>query len=139
MSKILKRKDLCKRSLLAGAPMLKYTSIRIPIMIATLRFRKPMHIFEQMNWKDLKMNTKICIGRRYYSKVYKYKDHYYDSHIELKKEDAHIRTDELERFKNEYQDLKNLDSPYIIRVFHYNESDAEYTMELADYTLEKYI
>lgn len=82
---------------------------------------------------------KKFIGGGSYAKVYKYKDPYYDSHFALKKADAHLRTDELERFKNEYQDLKNLDSPYIIRVFHYNESDAEYTMELADYTLEKYI
>ena len=46
---------------------------------------------------------------------------------------------ELQRFKQEFDIMKSLNSPYIVDVYAYNENDNSYIMEYMDYTLDKYI
>ena len=46
---------------------------------------------------------------------------------------------EIKRFKQEFQILKSLHSPYIVEAYTYNESKNEYTMEYMDETLYDYI
>ena len=79
------------------------------------------------------------IGEGSYAKVFKYKDPYYGCNFAMKRANEKLRPDELERFKNEYHDLKGLDSPFIIKAYHYNKERNEYTMEYADQTLAKFI
>ncbi|TFJ90261.1 protein kinase domain-containing protein [Lentibacillus salicampi] len=83
--------------------------------------------------------TKKLIGSGSYADVYKYKDPHYNCYFALKKVKKDIRSDELARFKKEYYDLKKLDSPFIIKAYHYNETNNEYTMEKADCSLEEYM
>lgn len=78
-------------------------------------------------------------GEGSYAKVFKYRDPYYGFYIAVKRADKNLRPDELERFENEYKDLKTLDSPFIIKAYSYNISTNEYSMEYADETLGKYI
>ena len=43
------------------------------------------------------------------------------------------------RFKREYEEMKELSSPYILEVYRYLEDKNEYIMEYMDYTLDSYI
>lgn len=81
--------------------------------------------------------TKL-IGEGSYAKVFKYKDPHYGCFFAIKRANGNLKADELNRFKNEYKDLKSLDSPFIIKPYNYNEVKNEYTMEYADCTLEKF-
>lgn len=79
------------------------------------------------------------IGGGSYAKVFKYKDPYYKINFAIKRAHANLQQIELERFKNEFNDLKALDSPFIIKAYTYNDEKNEYTMELADKTIHKFI
>ncbi|MCM3677112.1 protein kinase [Peribacillus simplex] len=79
------------------------------------------------------------IGGGSYAKVFRYKDPYYKIKFAIKRAHDNLREDELERFKNEFKDLKQLDSPFIIKAYTYNDEKNEYTMEFADHTIQKFI
>lgn len=79
------------------------------------------------------------VSKGSYALVYKFKDPNYGSHVALKKAFQTLNTKELDRFKLEFETLKKLDSPFIIKAYHYDEQNNEYLMELADCTLEHYI
>lgn len=79
------------------------------------------------------------IGGGSYATVHKFKDTHYNRVFVLKRANKDLTAKELERFKNEFFELKKLNSPYIIEVYNYNDQDNEYTMECADNTLDKYI
>ncbi|OAB74885.1 hypothetical protein PNBC_12745 [Paenibacillus crassostreae] len=83
--------------------------------------------------------TLKSIGGGSYATVYKFKDKHYNRHFALKKAKKDLTDKELQRFKNEYLELRKLNSPYIVEVNNYNEEKSEYTMEFVDSTLEKYI
>ncbi|MFP3845714.1 protein kinase domain-containing protein [Priestia filamentosa] len=90
--------------------------------------------------QGIKSSVKMKLkGKGSYATVFKYKDPYYNCGFALKRAHKGLRPDELERFKNEYHDLKNLDSPFIIKVYGYDEVHNEYIMELADETLARFI
>lgn len=79
-------------------------------------------------------------GEGSYAHVYSYTDHFYNQTFALKRAKTSVlNAKELTRFKNEYSELRNLDSPYIVKVFNYNEENNEYTMEYMQTTLHKYI
>ena len=79
------------------------------------------------------------IGEGSYAKVYKYKDEFYNDTFVVKRAKDDLDEKELERFKIEYEQLKKLNSPYIVKVYGYNSEKNEYTMEFMDYTLDEYI
>jgi eukaryotic-like serine/threonine-protein kinase len=79
------------------------------------------------------------IGGGSYGTVFRYTDPHYGNDYAIKRAKNNLEADELERFKNEYYDLKSLDSPFIIKGYNYNSAKNEYTLELADQTLEKYM
>lgn len=79
------------------------------------------------------------IGEGSYSKVFKYKDESYEKVFVLKRAKSDLDSKEFERFKQEYEQMKSLNSPYIVEVYGFDENKHEYTMEFMDYTLEKYI
>ncbi|MGY3312500.1 tRNA A-37 threonylcarbamoyl transferase component Bud32 [Peribacillus simplex] len=79
------------------------------------------------------------IGGGSYANVFRYKDPYYKMKFAIKRALDNLREDELERFKNEFKDLKQLDSPFIIKAYTYNDEKNEYTMEFADHTIQKFI
>lgn len=85
-------------------------------------------------YSDLKQ-----IGKGSYAKVYKYYDTFYNCYYVLKRANPDLTPKELERFKQEYIQMSNLSSPYIVDVYNFNEKNNEYIMEFMDCTLFDYI
>lgn len=79
------------------------------------------------------------IGEGSYANVFKYKDTFYNRNFVIKRAKKDLSEKELERFKLEYEEMKEFSSPYILEVFRYDEAKNEYYMECMDYTLESFI
>ena len=79
------------------------------------------------------------IGEGSYATVSKYKDKTYDKFFAIKKAKPNLSEKELIRFKNEFECMKKLNSPYVLEVYRFDENKQSYLMEYADITLEKYI
>jgi tRNA A-37 threonylcarbamoyl transferase component Bud32 len=80
-----------------------------------------------------------AIGEGSYAKVFRFTDTFYNKDFVLKRAKSNLDEKERQRFKREFQEMLLLHSPYIVEVYSYNEEKHEYTMELMDSTLEKYI
>lgn len=74
-----------------------------------------------------------------YARVYKFEDEFYDQVYALKRAKKTLTSTELSRFKKEFDFMKSMDSPYILKVFTYNDEKNEFIMEYVKYTLESYI
>lgn len=74
-----------------------------------------------------------------YAEVFVYHDEYYDTKFAVKKAHKDLSEKELDRFKQEFNVMKSLRSPYILNVFTYNEDKNQYVMEYMDITLYDYI
>ena len=79
------------------------------------------------------------IGEGSYAKVFKYKNDTYQKVFVIKRAKSDLDDKELIRFKREYEQMKSLNSPYIVEVYGYDDSKNEYSMEYMDFTLDKYI
>lgn len=79
------------------------------------------------------------IGAGSYAQVFKYEDKFYNKIFALKRAKKDLSQKELIRFKNEFEKMKELNSPYIVEVFRYDENKNEYIMEYMNYTLQEYI
>ena len=79
------------------------------------------------------------IGEGSYAHVFSYIDPTYSIPIVLKRARQNLDNKELARFRQEYEVLKSLHSPYIIEVYAYNDTTHEYTMEYMDETIYKFI
>nr|WP_281070192.1 protein kinase family protein [Paeniglutamicibacter psychrophenolicus] len=79
------------------------------------------------------------IGEGSYAQVFKYRDDEYRMHVAVKKARNTLDTQELMRFKAEYDVLRDLNFPYILKVYGYDHSGPSYSMEYCDFTLLKYI
>lgn len=88
--------------------------------------------------KKIYANLKM-VGEGFYAKVFSYTDPNYDMPVILKRAKPTLDNKELTRFKQEFQILKSLHSPYIIVAYAYNDATNEYTMEYMDETIYKYI
>lgn len=102
-------------------------------------------VFELVNGVAIsRENKKIyaslkSVGEGSYARVFSYVDPTYNILIILKRALTTLNNKEIKRFKQEFQILKSLHSPYIVQAFAYNESANEYTMEYMDETLYQYI
>ncbi|OME83090.1 hypothetical protein BK120_14915 [Paenibacillus sp. FSL A5-0031] len=89
--------------------------------------------------KNEKMKL-VYKGGGSYADVHYYEDPFYNQTIALKRaKKDEMSEKELIRFKYEFIELQKLDSPYIVKVYSYNEEKVEYTMEYVESTLHKYI
>ena len=79
------------------------------------------------------------IGEGSYARVYSYTDPTYSIPIVLKRAKPDLNEKELERFKQEFEVLKKLNSPYVIEVYAYNDAKNEYTMEFMDESIYNFI
>ncbi len=91
-------------------------------------------IENQNNISDLKL-----IGEGSYAKVFKYHDKFYLKTFALKRAKNNLNTKEIERFKREYAQMSEMNSPYVLEVYGYNEKNNEYIMEFMDTSLNDYI
>lgn len=82
---------------------------------------------------------KKLIGEGSYANVFKYKDEFYDRYFVMKQAKSDLTDKEYERFKREFEDMKSLNSPYIVDVFSFNNEELYYVMEFMDDTLHNYI
>lgn len=81
----------------------------------------------------------ISVGGGSYASVHKYKDTFYNKYFAVKKAKKSLDDKERIRFKQEYEQMRKLNSPYVLEVHNFNEEKFEYTMEFADFTLYDYI
>ncbi|WP_194841641.1 protein kinase domain-containing protein [Sporosarcina obsidiansis] len=88
--------------------------------------------------QTLKAKLKL-IGEGSYAKVFKYKDPYYNEQFAIKRALSNLTAQEYERFELEYQTMKNLNSPYILKVYRFDQKEKQYTMEYANETLFTFI
>lgn len=79
------------------------------------------------------------IGEGSYAKVFKYKDEFYQKFFVIKRANNDLNSKEKERFKKEYEVMKELSSPYVIEVYRFDDEKMEYYMECADETLYDFI
>ena len=79
------------------------------------------------------------IGKGSYAEVYRFEDSKYHCFFALKRATNNLSEKELERFKQEFEIMKNFNSPYILKVYSLDENKKQYVMEYADTTLKKYI
>lgn len=88
--------------------------------------------------QTLKAKLKL-IGEGSYAKVFKYKDPYYNNQFAIKRALSNLTAQEYERFELEYQTMKSLNSPYILKVYRFDQKEKQYTMEYANETLFTFI
>lgn len=79
------------------------------------------------------------LGQGSYARVFKYTDEFYHKDFALKRAKHNLDEKELVRFKREFTEMQELNSPYIVEVYSFNEAKNEYIMECMDCTLEKYM
>ncbi|WP_372814944.1 protein kinase family protein [Paenibacillus sp.] len=79
------------------------------------------------------------IGDGSYANVYKYRDTFYDKVFVLKRAKTDLTPKELERFRREFEEMREFSSPYILEVYRYDEVKNEYIMEYMNYTLDSFI
>lgn len=79
------------------------------------------------------------LGDGSYARVFVYTDPTYNIPIVIKRAKPELDDDELKRFKQEFEVLKTLKSPYIIEVYSYNDVKHEYTMEFMDESILDFI
>lgn len=82
---------------------------------------------------------KKLVGEGSYALVYKFIDPFYNITFAEKKLKSNCSEKEVERFKREYEYMKQLSSPYILKVYNYNDETNAYIMEYVDSTLKIYI
>lgn len=81
----------------------------------------------------------ILIGEGSYAKVFSFSDPFYGKKFVVKRAKEELNDKELVRFKQEFEQMKKLYSPYVVEVYRYNDINNEYIMEFMDTTLFKYI
>ncbi|AJC85365.1 protein kinase family protein [Campylobacter peloridis] len=115
----------------------------IPIGMEKIEIYKTIPIFKKSDFiKNSKTNIEHQlknIGCGSYAKVFKYYDEFYQCDFALKRLNEKANAKEIERFLKEFETMKSINNPYILKVYSLNKDRNEYIMEYADFTLEKYI
>lgn len=104
----------------------------LPIFIPSMR------ITVESPQSNLSISLKQ-IGVGSYANVFKYKDTFYNKFFVVKRAKKDLTSKELERFKREYEEMRDFSSPYILEVYCYDDERNEYIMEYMNYTLDSYI
>jgi tRNA A-37 threonylcarbamoyl transferase component Bud32 len=79
------------------------------------------------------------VGQGAFATVQKFVDPRYGITLARKKLKADVDDRERERFRQEFELMKELKFPYILEVYKFNEADGSYLMEYCDATLEQYV
>lgn len=99
---------------------------------------EPIFYFNEIVTKKDKKIKLHPIGKGSYAEVYKYYDEDYEEWFAVKKLKSEDLK-EIERFKNEFNIMKKLNSPFIVKVYKFLESENKYIMEYLDMSLYDYI
>lgn len=128
----------CKNFLTKKGSFLPANMKKIILYYTVPIFLLNQHIKVKKYEKNMYFNLKP-IGNGSYADVYKYKDEFYNKVFVVKRAKKDLTEQELRRFKREFEEMKQCNSPYILEVYNYDEENNEYVMEYMDYTLKKYI
>lgn len=79
------------------------------------------------------------IGEGSYAQVFSFFDDYYNKKFVLKRAKKDLNEKEVNRFKQEFEQMNSLLSPFVVEVYRYENDTNEYIMEFMDCTLDKYI
>ncbi|WP_088362052.1 protein kinase domain-containing protein [Bacillus cereus] len=79
------------------------------------------------------------IGHGSYATVYKYEDPYYNRTFAVKKAFDNIPERDYTRFVTEFNEMKKLNSPFILEVYRFEENQRQYIMEYVDETLNDFL
>lgn len=110
------------------------------IPVFEISWDKPIFELQQtIELETLKHAPLTELGSGSYATVYSYEDKNYNTIFALKRANKDLTEKELERFKTEFETMKSLNSPYIVKVYKYNDDKNEYSMEYADQTLEEFL
>lgn len=94
---------------------------------------------ELPNRNCFKFSDLDLVGEGSYAKVFRYTDKFYGTTYIVKRLKSNASSKDAERFKYEFDTLKALNSPYIVKVYRFDENRMQYVMEYADCTLFEYI
>lgn len=117
----------------------------IPDDYAPVSIERYTPIFEKTGDTSISLknsSTRVDLrsrGSGSFADVYSYKDPNYGIKFALKRGKKTLDERERERFKREFDLMKQIKSPYVLRVYKYDEKTLSYTMEYCDYTLHDYI
>lgn len=121
----------------------KYGGSELPIGMDKIIIYEAIPIFISQNNIEIPINKEIVglkpIGEGSYAKVFKYTDSFYNKKFALKRLKENVNEKEKQRFKIEFDKMKELKNPYILEVYSFNDSKQEYIMEYVDCTLEKFV
>ena len=81
----------------------------------------------------------VQVGEGSYAIVHKFVDPNYEIPFARKKLKKNADKRDVERFRREYDIMKGLDFPYILKVYRYDDAENSYTMEFCESTLEGYV
>lgn len=93
-----------------------------------------VHLIKQHSPVELKM-----IGSGSYANVFAYVDPDYGIKFAVKRAKRGVDERDLQRFRQEFDVMKDLSFPYIVEVYKFDETRNEYRMEFCDETLRNYI
>lgn len=109
----------------------------------SLQRYEPIFTKENDNAIQLKKSpTKANLQHRgsgSFADVFSFKDPDYGIRFALKKAKKGLSDSEYVRFEKEFNFMKKISSPYVLKVYKYNAEERSYTMEYCDYTLHDYI
>lgn len=117
----------------------------IPKGLEPLTIEEYKPVFEIINSVSISYDTKTLyahlqsIGQGSYACVFSYLDPVYNIKIVLKRARKELDNKELARFKQEFDILNMLNSPYIVKVYSFDEKRNEYLMEYMDETIYDYV
>ncbi|MDW5611271.1 MULTISPECIES: protein kinase family protein [Mycolicibacterium] len=83
--------------------------------------------------------TLTVVGEGAFAMVHKFVDPNYDITFARKKLKRDADERDIARFRREFEIMKGLDFPYILKVHKYDEEENSYTMEFCETTLEEHI
>ncbi|EAI7919139.1 TPA: protein kinase family protein, partial [Campylobacter jejuni] len=115
----------------------------IPLGMQKITIYEAIPIFVKLNSisnPEVNKNYSLdLIGDGSYAKVYKYYDEFYKHYFALKKLNKKVNDKEIQRFIKEFNIMKQINNPYILKVYSLDENKKEYIMEYVDFTLKEYI
>lgn len=92
----------------------------------------------QLKKSEAKVDLKM-VGEGSFANVYSYVDPDYGIRFAVKRAKRTISDRDLERFRREFEVMKELSFPYVVQVYRYDDAKNEYRMEFCDENLRTYI
>ena len=81
----------------------------------------------------------VLVGEGSFAFVHRYVDDTYGIRVAVKRAKPGIAARDLARFRKEFEVMKELDFPYIVRAYAFDVTHTSFTMEFCDETLGTYI